>query len=347
MLKPPSRIKPVVFSVAMACLSLPMMAQAAPVTYGNYTIDAEYIMGASSGVKQDAMSDSETIIYNYGNGADMYRWPNTSPDSVFFHTYGYGSSFGARASGTGSFFAATSLNYNTTFTNTSSVAQNFMFTFGVQEGELNIGGSGAAFAELLLRIRINGVDVARDQTTLIQDVDGNRSCSSNDMGLLANYMDCGMGYGNSLIAAGQNYTLDLGLIAAGESFTLDYDIVSTAYGDLSAGTTTYSYYVCDQWEDGYGNGYGDGYGDGYGNPMPVAMAVEVPSSCLSGHYETYTDSTPGGAGARSGDPLNGYWTPAGFNGTFAQVPEPSSIALLGLAFAGLGVAGRRKQGSRV
>ncbi|MDO9597219.1 MAG: PEP-CTERM sorting domain-containing protein [Azoarcus sp.] len=345
MQNPPSRIKPIVLSLGMACLGLPLMASAAPAIYGNFTLDAEYIIGASSGPKQDGMSDAATSIYPYSNGGDMYLWKSVGSNGVFFHTYGYddthyGSSFGARASGDGSFFTSTSVNYNAAYTNTSSVAQNFTFTFGVQEGELGINGIGAAVAELLLRIRINGVDVARDQTTLVQDAFGARSCTSSDLGLLADYMDCGSVYGNSVIAAGRNYTLDLGLIAAGESFTLDYDIVSTAYGDLSEGETTYNHYVCDEWEDGYG--YGDGYGDGYGHPMPTAMAMETPGGCVSGHYETYTYTAPGNAIARSGDPINTYWAPAGISATFASVPEPSSIALLGLAFAGLSVTGRRK-----
>lgn len=337
--------KSLAFSVGLLCLAASFSVHAAPVTYGNYTIDAEYIIGASTGVPQDGMSHPSAWIHPDSNGADYYLntgdWSDVSYDGVFFHTYGGGSSqdnasFGARASGQGSFFARTSVSYNATYTNTSSEAQNFTFTFGVSEGELVINGSGAAFAELLLRVRIDGQDVTSSRTTLVQDSSNLRTCSNTSVGLLSSYMDCNMEYGDSFLAPGRNYTLDLGAIAAGESFTLDYEIMSIAYGDLATDYTTSLYYVCDEWANGSGPEY-----------RPAARNAETPDTCLAGHYEAYVNEVmSGGSGVRSGDPINPYWTPTGISGTFGPlgtVPEPSTLALLGLAFAGIGIAGRRKQ----
>lgn len=336
----PSRPRFLAVALAVALGSISGLASAA-ITYGNYTLDAQYILGSSSGTPNDAVPESSISTY-YSIGADLYFNKNSGTNSIIYHTYGnesyWGSSFGARASGEGSFYGKTSINYSNVFTNSASTAQNLLFSFGVQEGELAIAGGGDGFAELLLRIRVNGVDFALDKTTLVMS-GGVTACSNSSLGVLGSYMDCGSSaVGNSLYASGRNYTVDLGLVAAGASVSLDYDIVSTVYGDLTNGEYQQAYYVCDEWDSGYGWN-GDGYG--YAN----AMAAEVPGSCLRGHYETYTVSSPGTAIARSGDPVNYYFQPAGPSGVFTnnQVPEPSALLLMLGALSGFALAKRYRR----
>jgi hypothetical protein len=135
-----SRLKPIALATLLAFATAPQVSMAAA-TYGLYTLDAQYILGASSGTPSDGLAAGS--IYQTGGGANFYlTQSDASNNSVFFHTYGYDSSFGTRVSGAGSFFAQTSINYHETFTNTSGVAQAFSFAFNVQEGELGIVGNG-------------------------------------------------------------------------------------------------------------------------------------------------------------------------------------------------------------
>ncbi|MCL2636357.1 MAG: PEP-CTERM sorting domain-containing protein, partial [Betaproteobacteria bacterium] len=112
----------------------------------------------------------------------------------------------------------------------------------VQDGRLGYDTGGSGLAELLLSIRINGVEVARDQTTLTLGDGAVATCTSNDLGALGDYMGCYAidyddGYGNVAYTyagaegAARDFTLDLGLIGAGESFTLDYLMLATVYSN--------------------------------------------------------------------------------------------------------------------
>jgi hypothetical protein len=278
--------KPLSAAIALALCCLSGGVAAAPITYGNITLDATYSLGA--GGIQDGMTDPATSIFSNTNGADMYLSTGDANGSVFFHTYGFTGSptyFGARASGDGVFTAFTRATYSNTFTNTLGVAAPFIFSFLVDQGEVGFTGGGNGSAELILRLKVDGNDVARDKTT-ININNGATTCAEDDLGPLGAYMGCstatdaqGSG-GNS-----QTFNINVGTFNPNESFTLDYDIIASVSGSLTSGSAG-----CDT---GYGdNGYG-GNGGELVDIVATAFAFEGPGGC-------------GGYGiSRSGDPFGG------------------------------------------
>lgn len=346
MLNSPLRLKFIPLAVAALVGGLPAASFATPLVRGNLadgqiTLDATYKL-PSSGPLTDGMAPPATIFPSSpsANGADMYLYQTTPGNNVFFHTYGFAGDptyFGARASGEGSFFATTFARYSRTFTNTSLFDQIYNFAFNVSDGQLGITGAGAGFAELMLRVnKTTGsgtTTLAQDHTTLSQAIGGARLCTPDDVGAgvgaLSGYMTCAGG--SDISGSSGPYNVNLGTVAAGASFTLDYDIIATVSGDLS-------------YADGYG-GYGsdmDFFGCGRGNLETVANG-EQPGCAAPFRF-------PGMAISRSGDPFSGPLFATGGPSDFvtanfsitAAVPEPGSLALVGLALAGLLVTRRKK-----
>ena len=257
------RLKAVPVAVAVLLGGLWSTSQALPVSYGNITLDAAYHLGGTysggtppSGVV-DGMADPAANIFSTPSGADVLLFSSdSSGNNAFFHTYGFTGAytyFGARASGVGDFYASTRATFSQTFTNTSSSAQLFNFSFNIANGELGISGQGAGFADLLLNIKRNGSTVARSRTTITQTSGGAVSCddSSSDQGSLTNYMNCASPNGAFATDLGGPFAVNMGLVGAGESFVLDYDIIATVSGNLSQGTR-----LEERCTGGYG-GYGD------------------------------------------------------------------------------------------
>ncbi len=316
--------------VAVALGSLSSVALADP----SITLSASYAL--NGGPTMDGLIDPAASLsggpFPSNTGGDYYlnKSASTATDtsSVFFHTYGYtGSStptyFGARASGSGSqFFATTASLYSATFTNASAAAVALNFGFNVDGGEVGLFGTGVGSAELLLRIRRDGIVVSQGDTKIVQTAVG-VSCIETDVGSLGAWSSCGSATANSVYGAGGAFSVDMGLVAAGATITIDYDIVSTVSGQYLDGAQS----------SGNCNAYG-GYAKAPGEAAQAAIR-EGGGQCVS--YNGI---------ARSGDPFNndGLGNTANFSlDAVNTVPEPGSLALLGAAAGGWWLS-RRRQG---
>jgi hypothetical protein len=346
------RPKLLALAVCAAFGSISFNASAVP----EILVTSEYSLGGGP-----VTTDSE----GPGTNVDYYLWQDTAGgNSVFFHTYGYESggfaSFGARSSGEGIFSAMSKVSYST-LVEISGGPKSVKFDFSIADTELAfynaaLGQSGAARLQLVISTGSGSgplsVLTSEDISLDLDATTGSITCAETGAGVLASFINCGSsplpGSANRISASSSDFSVDLGIMSS--DFTLQYDIIATVSGSMAGGGN------CSYGGEFVEDGYGYGGVEFANNPEDVFVQVAFVDEEEPGPV---VGCNPGQAIARSGDP-NGFsfddpfqktlfdpqnnispfsisQTPVGNN-----VPEPSTIALAGLALAGLAVARRRK-----
>ncbi len=306
------KVKLNTLAAAMLTVVCVPAAQAVAITAAvDWTLDGGPL---SSDVDGPASSGSVDVL---GSDSATILPPNTTPSNIFYHTYGSTTgNFGSRVSGYGEYDITGVFTYQDTVTNTTGSAQAYNFDFTIIPGELALFGTPGVgefvLAEYDIDILVDGSSIWGSSASLSGDDTGNTFSSA------------GTSLGGVLTSDEYSWgsysdTLGLGTLAAGASLNFEYILTARAAGNCFAG--------------GYAMPPGEGQN------LPGADDDFIPIDGDVGDGGGYYSSC--GSIARSGDPLH-----IGANGpgkiSIASVPEPSTIALLGLGLAGLVVARRRK-----
>lgn len=303
-------MKPLPLLVKLSALSLAFAAAGGAHAAPAVALTATEALGSASGPGTDVMDPA------LANGGDFFRSGSSGGNSSFFHTYGFASGltyFGARVSGNGTFYGRTSATYTDSYTNTSGAAQLVSFNFNVDQGQIDVNGTGTGFADLLLQVLFDGTVVARDHGR----TDGTTcTVGDQDVGVLAGYLDACAGGGAS--GAANSYSVSQ-LLAAGDTLAIRYDIIA----EVSGASSSSSGELCSLGPQGR---------------EQVQLVID------NGEAPAYSGCTTYFALSRSGDPA-GFtpFTPGTFSitaGPAGALPEPSSSVLAGLALA-LAAAGTR------
>jgi hypothetical protein len=307
---PSSRARYVRALLLAGCSGLAVMALAGPPAQAQTSVSATstWTVGPTPGNQSEATPafPSPDISPSASDG---------SGDSIFGHVYGYpngGNFFGSRSSGQGNFGITGTLDYKTTFINTTGGVINPALAFVIDGGDLQVTlptGSGTladASLTAVITESINGGPTTSlfSYASVMLATNPAANPSFTETGAIFNPAGATLSAGQGDYSwAAYNGDVSLGALNPGDSVLLDYTLVSSANG---IGTCT-----------GGGGGYG------------VAAITSVTGIGGGGSCDT--------ALARIGDPFT-------VNGASPfDLPEPASAAGLGAGLAGLAFMRKRRR----
>ena len=280
-------------------------------------------MAVSGNVAADVATDGSTNSYSESGSSFVNNSTSASGSNSYAYSEAWGNQYGtyrAQANGSGnSFSSAANFQQTWTITNDLGAAAAYSLNFFIYYGSISAYGNatGDGYASYALTIKKNNTDELFASAARINS-DGSMVKSGTEL-------DSPGQFSNEYYWGGTTVALDLGVLAAGASMTLDYDLISTAYGEYDVGSCS---------SDSYG-----GYG-GYGGE--VALAFDIIDGYGGAQCTSYAAlGDPAGLSATTLPPtgaliINAAAIPQN------DVPEPTTLALLGLGFAALGARRRKK-----
>ena len=250
--------------------------------------------------------------------ASAYSSSSNLPSQASASSFGYnGGPYGAGGNGSGVFDSTGTFQRQWDITNDSGVAQNYSFNFFIYYGSMyanNNGAGGTGYAEYM-------VNILRDPSTPLSTSlfsSAAKIASDGTLTTSGTTLTGALQSGSSYSWGGTNFTIDLGVLNPGDFTSVRYDLVGHAYGN-------YDFFPCaGGGNDGYGGGIG-GIGDG-------------------GDFDFGASVCTGSSNAFLGDPDSLNTTPiAGIGITAHAVPEPATLALLGMGLAAFGLRRRPRK----